>query len=123
MPQVPKEPDFWPDSFCDESDISCPKFRHPTKGIPVEKMWGALSAPKKGGQTLFLGVFSAWGGWFELILFAMSQISLAPSLDTPQRVSQMRKCGGHFLPPIYLSSKNTLIKPNSICLLNSMLAT
>ena len=48
-------------------------------------------APFKGGQTLFLGVFSALGDRFGLISFAMSQKSPASSLDTPQRVSTARE--------------------------------
>ena len=43
--------------------------------------------PSGGGQTLLSGVFSGMGGQIRLIPFAMSQKSLAASLDTPQRVS------------------------------------
>ena len=64
----------WADSFCNESEISCIKFRHHTKAIPAEKMF---DPPSGGGQTLFLGVFSGVGGQIRLIPFAMSQKSLA----------------------------------------------
>ena len=73
----------WADSFCNESEISCIKFRHPTKGIPAEKMF---DPPQRGGHTLFSGVFSGVGLQIRLIPFAMSQKSLAARLDTPQRV-------------------------------------
>ena len=41
----------WADSFCNESEISCIKFRHTTKGIPAEKMF---DPPFRGGtDTVF----------------------------------------------------------------------
>ena len=73
----------WADSFCNESEISCIKFIHHTKGIPAEKMFDPHFM---GGQTLFSGVFSGVGVQIRLIPFAMSQKSLADRLDTPQRV-------------------------------------
>ena len=54
----------WADSFCNESDFSWHKFRHPTKGIQVEKMWGALSTPPplRGDALCFLEFSQAgWG--------------------------------------------------------------
>ena len=91
----------WANSFCNDLEITRPKCRHPTKSIPVEQMGGGgtFCPPLRGGQTLFFGVFLAGGGRSGLIPFAMSQIFLGTSLDTPQRVSKSRKCGGHFLPP------------------------
>jgi hypothetical protein len=74
----------WADSFWNASEISCIKFRHPTNGISTKEMF---DPPSGGGQTLFLGDFSALGGQIGLIPFAMSQICLASSLDTLQRVS------------------------------------
>ena len=45
---------FRADSFCNDLGISSLRFRHPTKGIPAEKMF---DPPQRGGQTLFLCVF------------------------------------------------------------------
>ena len=45
----------WADSFCNESEISCIKFRHPTRGIPVQKMFN----PSQGGtDTYFRSLLS-----------------------------------------------------------------
>ena len=35
------------DSFCNESEISCPKFRHPTKGIGKKLLVQKKNAPRK----------------------------------------------------------------------------
>jgi hypothetical protein len=53
---------------------------------------GNVWPPLRGGTDIIFGDFSALGGRIRLIPFAMSQISLGSSLDTPQRVSQSRKC-------------------------------
>ena len=90
----------WANFFCNDLEITCPKCRHPTKSIPVEQMWGGtFCPPPKGGTNSVFWSFLGRGRRSGLIPFAMSQIFLGTSLDTPQRVSKSRKCGGHFLPP------------------------
>ena len=53
----------------------------------------------RGGQTLFKGGQTLFSARFGPIPCVMTQKSLAPSLDTPQRVSQSRKCGGALSDP------------------------
>ena len=76
------------DSFCIESEIPSIKFRHPTNGIPAEKMFDNLQGgqtdskkmfgpPSGGAQTLFSEDFSALGGQIRMIPFSLSQKSLA----------------------------------------------
>ena len=77
------------DSFWTESEISCIKFRQPTKGIPAEKM---LDPPQRGGQTLVSGVFSALEGQIRLIPFGTSQKSPASCLGTPTKGIPAEKC-------------------------------
>ena len=45
-----------------------------------------------------------------MILFAMSQITLHTSLDTPQRVSEKEKKEGLFLPPLKKFGQNIFIE-------------
>ena len=72
-----------------------PAHTRPSARPPVNTRGNFLAHILGGGDRLcfFSRVFSAWGGRFGLILFAMSQTSIASSLETQQRVSEI------FIPP------------------------
>ena len=60
----------WADSFCNESEISRLKFRHPTKGIPTKKRVQADPHPRFLSRVWAILVFSCSRlvglGWFLL---------------------------------------------------------
>ena len=112
MPPGPDEHDFWPDTYCNESDISCPEFKHPTKGIPVEKMWGGtFCPPPKGGTHSVFGTFLSLGRsvWADSFCNE-SDISCLKFRHPTKGIRDEKKVGAFSAPPKKILVKIFLLK-------------